>query len=78
MSSSSSSTAELIIVVSQQYTIYISFLILFSGIFGHISNIFVLTRLKIFHRNPSTFYLIAESIVDLLQMMISCTFRMAV
>ncbi|CAF1358187.1 unnamed protein product [Rotaria sordida] len=76
--SSSSSTAELIIVVSQQYTIYISFLILFSGVFGHISNIFVLTHLKIFHRNPSTFYLIAESIVDLFQMMISCTFRMAV
>ncbi|CAF2567480.1 unnamed protein product [Rotaria sp. Silwood2] len=75
---SSSSTAELIIFASQQYTIYVSFIILFSGVFGHIANIFVLTRLKIFRGNSSAFYLIAESIVDLLQMIISFTSRIAI
>ncbi|CAF1355017.1 unnamed protein product [Rotaria sp. Silwood1] len=72
------STEELIIFISEQYTIYVSFIILFSGIFGHMAIIFVLTRLKIFRRNPSAFYLIAESIVDLLQMIISFTSRIAI
>jgi hypothetical protein len=75
---SSSSTAQIILAVSQQYTIYVSFFILFSGVFGHTCNIFVLTRLKIFRTNPSAFYFIAESIVNLLQMLIPFTSRIAI
>ncbi|CAF4005039.1 unnamed protein product [Rotaria sp. Silwood2] len=74
----SSLTAQLIFFASQQYTIYVSFIILFIGILGHFFNIFVLTHLKIFRGNPSAFYLIVESIVDLLQMMISFTSRIAI
>ncbi|CAF3690653.1 unnamed protein product [Rotaria sp. Silwood1] len=74
----SSSTADIIVSVSQQYTICVSFIILFTGILGHMLNIFVLTHLKIFQGNPSAFYLIVESIVNLLQMMISFTSRIAI
>ncbi|CAF3864661.1 unnamed protein product [Rotaria sp. Silwood1] len=74
---SSLSTAELILNVSRQLTIYVNFIILFSGVFGHIANIFVFTRLTIFHGNPSAFYLIAESIADLLELMIPFTSRIA-
>jgi len=76
--SSSSSTAQAILIASQQYTIYVSFIILFGGVFGHISNIFVFTHLKIFRGNPSACYFIAESIVNLLQMLISFTSRIAI
>ncbi|CAF3218647.1 unnamed protein product [Rotaria sp. Silwood2] len=68
---SSLSTAQLILNASQQYTVYVSFIILFSGVFGHIANIFVFARLTIFRGNPSAFYLIAESIIDLLELMIA-------
>ncbi|CAF1469226.1 unnamed protein product [Rotaria sordida] len=74
---SSLSTAQLILNASYQLTIYVSFIILFSGIFGHIANIFVYTRLKIFRGNPSAFYLIAESIADILELMIPFTTRLA-
>ncbi|CAF1195836.1 unnamed protein product [Rotaria sordida] len=70
---SSLSTAQLILNVSQQYTIYVGFIILFSGILGHIANIFVFTHLTIFRKIPSVFYIIAESILDLLQLMIIFT-----
>ncbi|CAF1438058.1 unnamed protein product [Rotaria sordida] len=70
-------TAQLILNASEQLTIYVSFIILFSGVFGHIANIFVFTHLTIFHGNPSTFYLIAESIADLLELMIPFTSRIA-
>ena len=71
-------TAQAIVAASQQYTIYVSFIILFSGVFGHTCNIFVLTRHKIFQGNPSAFYLIAESIVNLFQMLIPFTSRIAI
>ena len=70
-------TAQTILTISQQYTLYVSFIILFSGFFGHTANIFVLTRLRIFRNNPSAFYLIAESVVNLLQMLIPFTSRIA-
>ncbi|CAF1469193.1 unnamed protein product [Rotaria sordida] len=75
---SSLSTAQLILNASSQLTIYVSFIILFSGIFGHIANIFVFTRLEIFRGNPSAFYLIAESIADILELMIPFTSRIAI
>ena len=73
-----STITQTILTVSQQYTIYVSFVILFSGLSGHVANIFVLTRLKIFRNNPSALYLIAESVVNLLQMLVSFTTRIAV
>ncbi|CAF3578959.1 unnamed protein product [Rotaria sp. Silwood1] len=75
---SSLSTAQLIFNASQQYTIYVSFIILFSGICGHIANIFVFARLTIFRGNPSAFYLIVESIIDLLELTIVFTSSIAV
>ena len=73
-----STTAQAILIASQQYTVYVSFIILFSGLLGHFCNIIVLTRSKIFRGNPSAFYLIAESIVNLLQMLIPFTSRIAI
>ncbi|CAF3626434.1 unnamed protein product [Rotaria sp. Silwood1] len=75
---SSLSTAQLILNASQQYTVYVSFIILFSGVFGHITNIFVFARLTIFRGNPSAFYLIAESIIDLLELMIAFPSNIAI
>ncbi|CAF1273913.1 unnamed protein product [Rotaria sordida] len=72
------STAQLILNASQHYTIYASFIILFSGVFGHIANIFVFTRHTIFRGNPSAFYLIAESILDLLELTIVDTANIAI
>lgn len=71
------SVAQAILLASQQYTIYVSFIILFSGVAGHLCNIFVLTRLKIFRGNPSTIYLLAESTINLFQMLIPFTTRIA-
>lgn len=73
-----SSTAQLILQASQHYTLIVSFIILFSGVFGHAANIFVLTHLKTFRDNPSAFYLIAESVVNLFQMLIPFTSRIAI
>ncbi|CAF3058028.1 unnamed protein product [Rotaria sp. Silwood2] len=75
---SSLSTAQLILNASQQYTLYVSFIILFSGVFGHIANIVVFARLTIFRGNPSAFYLIAESILDLLELIIVFTSNIAI
>ncbi|CAF1005625.1 unnamed protein product [Adineta steineri] len=73
-----SSVAQSILIASQQYTIYVSFIILFSGVFGHIFNILIFTHLKIFRGNPSAIYLISESIVNLFQMLISFSSRIAI
>jgi hypothetical protein len=73
-----SSAAQIIQTASQQYTIYVSFVILFSGVFGHSCNLFVLTRHKAFRGNPSTTYLTAESVVNLFQMLVPFTTRIAV
>lgn len=71
-------TAQYIIHISELYTICVGFIILFSGIVGHIANIYAFAHLKIFRGNPSAFYIIAESIVDLLQITISYTSRIAI
>ncbi|CAF3104469.1 unnamed protein product [Rotaria sp. Silwood2] len=74
---SSLSTAQLIVSIAEYYTIYTGFITLFFGIFGNISLIFVLTRLRIFRGNPSAFYLIVESITNSLQMALLLTSRIA-
>ncbi|CAF1271016.1 unnamed protein product [Rotaria sp. Silwood1] len=71
------SSSQVILTISQYYTIYSSFILLFSGIFGHTAIIFVLAHLKSFRGNPSAFYLITESIVDLLEIIILLTSRIA-
>lgn len=75
---SSITVAKNILAISQQYTIYVSFLILFAGVFGHAANIFVITRLKLFRNNPSALYLITESLFNLLQMLVPFTSRIAI
>jgi hypothetical protein len=71
-------STEEILIASQQYTIYVNFVILFGGIFGHIINILVFTNSKRFRRNPSAFYLTAESIVNCFHLLISLSSRIAV
>ena len=57
---------------------FISFTVLFGGIFGNTANILVLTRLKLFRNNSATFYLVTESIVNVFQMLIPFTSRIAI
>ena len=73
-----STTTQGIIIASQRYTICVSFVILFAGLFGHTCNIIVFTRLKMFRGNPAAFYLIAESLMNSLQMLIPFTSRIAI
>jgi len=67
-----------ILTASQIYTISVSFIILFGGIFGHIIDILVFTSSKPFRKNQSAFYLTAESIVNCLHLLISFSSRIAI
>lgn len=73
-----SSTAQAILITSQRYTICVSFLILFAGLFGHTCNMITFTQLKMFRGNPAAAYLIAESVMNSLQMLIPFTSRIAI
>jgi hypothetical protein len=71
-------TAQAILAVTQQYTIYVSFIILFGGIIGNTLNIIVFSHLRIFRKNQSAFYLITESIVNCITLSIPFTFRIGI
>ena len=64
--------------VSQQFTIYSGFLIMFTGVFGHLINISVLTSSRQFRRTPAAFYLIIESFADIIQITIPLGSRIAI
>lgn len=71
------SRAQEILNISQQYTIYTGFVILFGGIFGHIIDIIVFTSSRSLRQKQAAFYLTAESIVNSLQLIISFSSRIA-
>lgn len=56
---------------SKKYTIYVSFIILIAGILGHSILFVILTTVKKFRKNSTTFYLRAESIVNICQLLVS-------
>jgi len=70
-------SAQEILLASQYFTIYVSFFILFAGIFGHIIDILIFTSSKPFRKNQSAFYLTTESIVNCIHLLISFTSRIA-
>ncbi|CAF0914743.1 unnamed protein product [Rotaria sp. Silwood1] len=70
--------AQEILNVSKCYTICVSFIILFAGIFGHVIDILVFTSSKSFRKKQSAFYLTAESIVNCVHLLISFTSRIAI
>jgi hypothetical protein len=71
-------TAQEILIASQRFTIYVSFVILFAGIVGHIIDILVFTSSKPFRKNQSAFYLTAESVINCIHLLISFTSRIAI
>jgi len=60
--------ADELMVVSQLYTTYTIIIIFSLGLFGNLLNILVFINLKIFRLNRCAFYLIVESLVDIVQL----------
>jgi hypothetical protein len=58
-----------VLVTAQNYITYISYLTFAAGLIGNSLNILVFTKLKIFQNNRCAFYLIMESIVDILMLL---------
>jgi len=72
------SIADEILFASQQFTLYISFIILFGGIIGHTIDILVFTSSKPFRNTQSAFYLTIESIVNSIHLLLSFSSRIAI
>ncbi|CAF4092210.1 unnamed protein product [Rotaria sordida] len=70
-----SSTAQLIVTISQTFMTYTGFLFLFLGVIGNMINIIVLNKLRLFRGHPSVFYFTIESIGNLAQLIINYTTR---
>ena len=73
-----SSKAESILAVSQNYTACVTFLILFGGLVGQVINILVFVSSRQFRKNQSAFYLTVESVVNCIQLLVSCSSRIAI
>jgi hypothetical protein len=71
-------SAQEILLASELYTIYVCFIILFAGIFGHLIDILIFTSSKLFRKNQTAFYLTIESIVNCLILLLSFTSRIAI
>lgn len=63
---SSSSVIPQLLSIIQNCTLYVYNIIFAAGLIGNILNILVCTKLKIFRGNRCAFYLIVESIVDII------------
>jgi hypothetical protein len=50
---------------TRKYILYINYIIVFCGFIGHILNILVLTQLRLFQGNRWAFYLIIDSVVNI-------------
>lgn len=68
-------TPQQIIYISNQYTIYITLILLIIGIIGNSFNLLVFLISKIFHGNPCVFLLIILSIIDICQIVITLSSR---
>ena len=67
MSMSNSSYASNLIAAAQVFSTYSTYITFGLGLMGNLLNILVFTKLKTFRLNHCAFYLIAESIVDVVQ-----------
>lgn len=65
---SNSSYAADLIVAAQVFSVYSTFASFGFGLIGNVVDVLVLTQLKIFAHNRCAFYLIAESLVDIVQL----------
>jgi hypothetical protein len=65
---SSSSIASNLLNIAEQYSFYTTLIILILGFIGNIINIIVFINLKIFRKNQCSFYLIIESLVNIIQL----------
>jgi hypothetical protein len=54
-----------VLVVAEQYTFYVNYIVFVAGLIGNILNILVFTKLKLFRGNRCAFYLIVESIANI-------------
>ncbi|CAF4199905.1 unnamed protein product, partial [Adineta steineri] len=69
----SSSTIGDVLNTVRQYSVYLNYLAIIGGIFGHILNLLVFTQLKRFRNNRYALYIIIESIIALIFLFISTT-----
>lgn len=72
---SSSSAADMILLISKQYTIYGYLIIAILGTIGNICNVAIFTCSKSLRQNQSVFYLIAASIVDCFLLLVVLPFH---
>ena len=63
--------------ISQQLAIYVGFIFLIAGIIGNGINIFIFANVQNYRRVPCTFYLLIESIADVLHISINLSSRIA-
>jgi hypothetical protein len=70
MSLQNSTTVETIDAASRQYVIYSTPFIILIGLTGHTINLLVFTSLKLFRCNQSIFYLIVDTIINSIQLLI--------
>jgi hypothetical protein len=71
-----SSTPIEIIYAVQNYIGYVTYIIFVLGILGNLMNMLVFTTLKVFRNNQCVFYLITESIANIIQLFIFFFIRM--
>ena len=64
------SNVDAINAAARQYVIYSTPVILLTGLIGHTINLLVFTSLKPFRNNPSIFYLIVDSIINCIQLLL--------
>ena len=64
------STVETIEAVSRQYVMYSTPIIILTGLIGHTINLLVFTGIKPFRCNQSIFYLMVDSIINCVQLLI--------
>jgi len=58
------------LLLAQQITIYISYIILIGGLIGNTLNLITFTRLKIFRSQQCIFYFIIKSIIDYIHLLL--------
>ncbi|CAF3209134.1 unnamed protein product [Rotaria sp. Silwood2] len=64
-----------ILYIIQQYTIYVGFFLLITGILGNTINIYIFSAVNSYRRTPCTFYFLIASICDLLIILIGLLSR---
>jgi hypothetical protein len=64
-----------LLYVIQQYTLYIGYFLLITGIFGNSMNIYILSAIGSYRSTPSTFYFLIASVYDMIIILVSLCSR---